>query len=432
MKKKTILIQINNEQININPDMSLPIQHTNIPVKDLKFRTSKEIFWEVEQMEYDGTSKCLKVKVINYHAKKHLEFNSQIPKKELLAMHFEKLDWVELEPLLTSYHQQNISHFVFNIDKEVYRKYISHRPPYRHDDPQKDIDHIFELEPIEITIQDTIKLDFKELNFGLGCVTFSREIQKLGNEIEFEILNDFILPEFDAIKYWFSKLLKVKRIPIQIMLKIRDGEIIEKEATSTEISRINPDLIDSIKYQRTLAISKVPGIEISDKSLFTAEDVFDELDQDNPAGNIFKQSEEDILQILAEHSHIRNRKHLSYLSGQKQSTREKLRYTLHPNFGFLFFIEGEEKNHFVWELLNSNATYIWSLDKKKPALSLQFKQIENTINQIRIIGREKYKREYMGQYFEDFSFRAIPHEDIHSKFKDGFVKWQSRLNEQLI
>jgi len=99
---------------------------------------------------------------------------------------------------------------------------------------------------------------------------------------------------------------------------------------------------------------------------------------------------------------------LAYLAGTKQSQNHKLRYTLNPNFGFLFLIEGAKNKHFVWELLNSHATYIWSIDKSVKEIKLQFKRVESIINMIRTSGRGNYKRAFRNNHQDnDLVFRVI-------------------------
>ena len=58
----------------------------------------------------------------------------------------------------------------------------------------------------------------------------------------------------------------------------------EVNATSKEIDLITPELIDSIKYLRTLELTKVPKESGVDKSLFTAEDIFSQIDTDDIEG----------------------------------------------------------------------------------------------------------------------------------------------------
>jgi len=52
---------------------------------------------------------------------------------------------------------------------------------------------------------------------------------------------------------------------------------------------------------------------------------------------------------------------------------------------------------------------------------------------IRANNRENYKREYKNNNLDnDLIFRVINHMDIGSDFKDGFLIWRNKLNEQLI
>jgi hypothetical protein len=209
--------------------------------------------------------------------------------------------------------------------------------------------------------------------------------------------------------------------------------VVRTEATSRIISLINEDLIDSIRNIRTLGITRPPFRGDIDKSLFTSGDIFDEFAPDEKEGNIFNQSEEEILKFLLEKSNVRNRKQLEYLAGQKQVGHSKLKFTLHPFFGFLFTLEGERMNHFVWELLNSHATYIWSAGKGEDELGLQYRRVEDAINQVRNSGREEYKQAYrISPNDPDLVFNVIVHENVNSPFIDSFVMWRHRLNELII
>lgn len=139
------------------------------------------------------------------------------------------------------------------------------------------------------------------------------------------------------------------------------------------------------------------------------------------------------MNFIIETRDVRNAKHLQFLAGSKHSTKQKLRFTLKPLFGFVFFIEGETKNHFCWELLNSHATYLWSFDKIDTDAKFQFKRVEETINIIRDMGRETYKSDFRNNKVDsDLSFCTIEHSNINSALVDGFVEWQHRLKERLV
>jgi hypothetical protein len=174
-------------------------------------------------------------------------------------------------------------------------------------------------------------------------------------------------------------------------------------------------------------------IKTIDKSLFTADEVLDQFETEDNEGNAFRQSEADILAMLIQSGKIRNRKQLEYLAGVKQSANYKLRFTRSQQFGFLFFVEGIRSNHFVWELINSNATYIWSISKSERNIELQYRRIEDNINFIRDSGRRNYQNEYREKHIDnDLSFDKIIHDNISSGMKDSFPEWRAKLNEKLI
>jgi hypothetical protein len=99
----------------------------------------------------------------------------------------------------------------------------------------------------------------------------------------------------------------------------------------------------------------------------------------------------------------------------------------------LFFIEGDSKNHFCWELLNSHATYVWTFEKIETGMDAQYERMEETINLIRNVGREAYKNGFKNKEIDnDVSFYAIEHSNISSAIEEGFVEWQYKLKERLV
>ncbi|WP_395045092.1 hypothetical protein [Flavobacterium sp.] len=423
MANKEIIIKVGNDRIFLNPGLSIPIQQTNIPKKYLTFRSHEDIFWKVELLGYKEDIECLKVSVKDYRLTSITGFDQQEPTKKVTKLFFDKFNWIKLEPLLTYYHKKELKDYLYSStarsDQQIHPDF--HTSYEQH-----------EAKPYIETINESFGVYFSDCNFMLGYVTFKKYIKKIEKEVEFKISNEHILAEFDNIKFWFAKKLNVKKFKVFVSITITDNEVTETRATSEHIKQITPELIDSVKYQRTFALTKEPKLSQPDKSLFTSEEIFSQMNSEDIEGNVFKQSENDILNFFLTEKDIRNRKQLTYLAGKKQSKNYKLRYTLNPNFGFLFLIEGEENNHFVWELLNSNATYIWSIEKGKQNVELQFKRIESIVNNVRTSGRENYKRAYRNNHQDnDLVFRVLNHKNIGSKLVDDFPDWKSRLNEQL-
>ncbi|MEM1216425.1 MAG: hypothetical protein AAGJ82_12110, partial [Bacteroidota bacterium] len=181
------------------------------------------------------------------------------------------------------------------------------------------------------------------------------------------------------------------------------------------------------KLQLKQAIFK-PKIQAIDKSLFTPEEYFDETTEEQ-LGNTFRKSDRDMLADILELKEIRNKKQLIYLSGKLQQKDRRLRFTLSPNFGFLFSVAGEEMDHFLWELLDSHATYIWSMAKHAMPLDEKFKLLEREVNFIRDHGRRAFLSSTTSS---DFIFNKVNHESSNSSIIDGFPKWKARVNEKLV
>jgi hypothetical protein len=448
---KELIIKVTNEGVYLSPNLLVPIKQTNIPAQHCKFRTHEDIFWKAELIEYNQETKCWKIKVVDYFTSDIKCFDRQKSTREVHRIAFEKFDWLQFERHLSNYQKIKLLDVLHNHDAERF---------FREEPKQKKLSDLLiakaSVTPTQKTMEVTsntiattvtlpvaernpiiIKFDiefsvyFSDAQFMLGYVAFSKNVEEVRTSVDFKIKNDYILPEFDNIKSWFAKKLK-RKFKVFATIVTKDGQVTEVTCSSTQIDMIDAELVDSIKRQRTLSIIKPTRLSEIDKSIFTSEEIFGDMESENIEGNVFRQTEQDILSFLLDNHKTRNRKQLEYLSGSKQSANSKLRFTLHPNFGFLFFIEGNENNHFVWELLNSHATYIWSIDKSDIEMELQFKRIEESINTIRDTGREQYKRAYkQNNHDSDLVFCVIDHEDITSNFVDGFVKWRHRLDEKI-
>jgi hypothetical protein len=275
-------------------------------------------------------------------------------------------------------------------------------------------------------------LKWTEVQLKLGHALCQVKHPQGEEAVTVRVINDFLLPEFETIKPWFAKKLQRKRVDVKGSWEEVDGKIENLRADSEVVALIGPDLIESIRYQRTYALSRAPGKFQPDKSLFTTDDIFDALEEGGEGGNVFGQEDADLLKLLLEKSEVRNKKQLGFLASQ-QLAGEKLRYSLFPNFGFLFVLEGDTARHFVWELLNSHATYLWSIDKSAGTLATQWQRVEAVINSIRSSGREAYKQAYRREAVaDDLVFNHLPHEKANSDWVDHFPRWRHRLLELLV
>lgn len=439
------LIRITKNRVFLTTEMSLSLSQTSLVGNHLSFRTFEDIYFEIEVLTYDNKSHEISIEVVDYQPKNISRFKEQTAKAQVLFIHFKPLKWQCIEKYLSSYTKsvllrekivfEDVPPLTSKVSENSFSKTSksneSSRPAFfeiRQNDAEPK-----QREPFIEKITEDAKIYFKDVDFNLGFVVFSYKSKKLNETYNLKIENHFLLTEFNAIKSYFPKVFGRKQFSIKIIFKLIDKVVTDITTTSSEIESINENILDSIKRERIARLTSTPLRNSVDKSLFTAEDIFDSFEDILKDGNIFKQSEEDILNFLIETRNVRNAKHLQFLSGSKHSIKQKLRFTLKPLFGFVFFIEGETKNHFCWELLNSHATYLWSFDKIDADTKFQFKRVEETINIIRDMGRETYKRDFKNNKVDsDLSFCTIEHSDINSTLKDGFVEWQHRLKERLV
>ncbi|MDR2511076.1 MAG: hypothetical protein LBC89_01135, partial [Bacteroidales bacterium] len=393
MKSKKIFLKITNKKIWFNDTDFIDTKQTDIPIGDLSFKCHREIFWKVQMKSFNKDSGKLFVDIINYDDNDFSTFLSQKPKQKIKYIEFGIFNWTGLEPVLSSYQIIKFADKLTNINDKFHENTISRVEGFETD-----------REPVVTKFEEEFTINFNDSIFMLGYIKFSKHIKKLNQTLEFKIVNENILSEFDNIKYWFSKKLKTKKIRVKATFTLNGKQLVKFSATSKDIDNIDQNLIEGIKVQRTLEIMKPIRPQKNDKALFTSDDLLE--------GNVFKQTEKDILDMLIEKCNVRNKRELTYLSGSKQSLNYRIRFTNHPNFGFIFLAEGELNNHFIWELLNSHATYVWTIEKGKKEIELQYKRIEVTINIILDCGRENYKRAYRTTSQDnDLIFNVIHHKD---------------------
>jgi len=304
------------------------------------------------------------------------------------------------------------------------------------------IEKIPELKKIKIEDKEEIKVyEFKikliDCNFKDGYIEFQKKIELIDFKLNFRIYNNNIILHFEFIKYFFVKALNLETKNINVKTKIlminnRFSKIIS--TFSEEIKNINEKIIDIAKWLYIKSnIQKISSD--SKKIILDTEDIFKPEDLNSD----FKPPTAEELINQIDRFEIRNKLQLKYLSGKLQNPNYQLKFTAktkNENFGYLFFITlGEKMFHFVWELLDSNATYIWSFDKdenNKLYIKTLYQKIENTIAYIIQHGRTKYLGDYkLNLIDQDIVFDRIRHENINSQI-EHFSEWKNNLNRRLL
>ncbi len=265
--------------------------------------------------------------------------------------------------------------------------------------------------------EQRINIPIEQLEFRFGAIAFKHLIPQINSQQEFEVENTEIRPEFDVLKPYFAKILKTKKVKIDVLAKFYNGVPVVHTASSHDLTKINREIIDSVKFQ---FVSKgIFGKTIQgDENLLDLNQVQDE--QKLPLYG----SEKELLNDILKNKNVKHHRQLVYLSQKHESNILKLRFVLFP-FSFVFLLSGKQQYHVVWETLDTEeATYIWHTDKNITSLKNKLKQIDSYIGKIRTTGRQ----EYLGSQTD--GFRRIVHD--YSDERKGFIIWKDLLEEKLI
>ncbi len=68
-------------------------------------------------------------------------------------------------------------------------------------------------------------------------------------ELEFDIKNSEIRPEFEVLKTYFSKSLSMNNVTVHIFAEFENGKLISQLATSEDVEKINREIIESVKFK---------------------------------------------------------------------------------------------------------------------------------------------------------------------------------------
>jgi superfamily II DNA or RNA helicase len=405
LKKFDQLLLIFDEDVVMvnSAEYRLPISCLDIETPIERFKDG--VAWLVQVLNYNEDTGELMTEIINYGA------NPEPGNPVQAEFQFLLIEKIRFRTINTTYLLHSIELKHAPVSKPV-------------EDPLTDfsmqvIPQTVIKKPIEHTLKKNMKVPFGKLQFQQALVSFSIFIEELKQDISFAIENPDVRPEFEAVKEYFSKVLKKKLITAQLEIRYNEKEILSATALSEDIDQINSRIIDSVRFE--FVKRGVIGYSgKSDTALHTIDTVLQ-----NPAGpgKLFESDQQLVDDILA----VKNSKHyhqLKYLSSQHLSQVLKLRFILNP-FSFLFLLAGESKYHLVWETLNSEeATYIWHFDKNTEALRAGLKEVDAVLKEIKETGKQDYLKK------EHTDFSRVMHD--YSDTKNGFVNWKGMLEEKLL
>ncbi len=275
-----------------------------------------------------------------------------------------------------------------------------------------------EIKKSNITlIEKEIKIPITELEFHYGSVVFKYRIPELKTELEVEIENLEVRPEFEVLKPYFVKALKSKNVKIQIYAEFVGGKLVSQLATSNDIGKINREVIDGVKFS---FVSK----NIIGKHLQQSENLLDINQIQGEKSNSLYRSGEELLEDLLKKENYKHHKQLQFLALRHDRNTLKVRFVLSP-FSFVFLVTGNEQFHIVLETLDTEeATYLWHFPKDKSTLKLKLKEIDDLLSIIRNKGRQAFLER------QPENFNRIMHD--YTDNKRGFVLWKDQLEEQIV
>ncbi|HQS04281.1 MAG: restriction endonuclease subunit R [Sphingobacteriia bacterium 35-40-8] len=268
-------------------------------------------------------------------------------------------------------------------------------------------------------IQRKVKIPIEKLEFRYGSIAFKYLIPEINKEIEFDFENLEIRPEFEVLKSYFSKILKLKSVEVEIQAEFENGNLLSQLASSKDIQKINKEIIESVKFKFiTKNFLAKPNADIP-----TGLQDIDQLQSGNDNGEHLYSSGEELLNDLIKNREYKHRKHLQYLADRHTRAILKIRFVLSP-FSFVFLLKGKEHFHFIMETLDTEeATYVWHFDNDKRNLPDNLRLVDEHLNLIRNKGRQVFLEKVPD------NFSRIVHD--YSDERKGLVTWKDLLEERL-
>lgn len=336
--------------------------------------------------------------------------------KGKLIQYIGRVQRSEITPTIYDYRDRKIEY--------LDRMFLKRNTYYRHFDKQATLFGDSEIETVPdtktLTIDKKIKIPIDQLSFLYGAILAIHRVPELNKELEFEIENESVRPEFDVLKPYFSTVLKSKSVEIEIFAEFENQVLVCQRAASIDLEKINSEIIESVKFR--YIDHSIIGKQYksgSENKLLDLEGL-----QDGKDNNLIYNTEEDLLDDILKNETIKHYRQLRYLSTKHVADLMKLRFVLNP-FSFVFLLSGHDQYHFVWETLDTEeATYIWHFKKDKQLIPEMVETINRDLGMIRSEGRQTF----LEKPPEDFS--RLIHD--YSDQRKGFVIWKDRLEEKLL
>lgn len=397
MKGEVLKIIFKDGMAFLTKEVALDFNQVDVPA-DSKFKTPA--YWVIRVINYNTNEKRLFVEVLEYHVGATQFSPRQIELNDTL-MEIEKVGFKSIDTpgWLNTSNGTRPGKFLPTKAETVYRS----EPVLR--------------VQVKRVYEDPFSIAIKDVTFVAGKVTFEKKIQPLGKIVKFEIANDEIIEQYDAIKNYFENVLKTKRIQVVPVISTTDGEIDSVSATSEEISKINKSLIEEVKIEmlRVAEKKEVPG----ENQLFTMKEYLETFVDENTQQ--FFKDENDFLETLLKRPGTKHHFHLRWLSSKHKHDLEKLRL-VHKPFSYVFLLDNTDNFFIVWETLDTEeATFIWKFKKNSMTTDQILAETNKVINLIEKDGRNEYRARL------ESNFGRLVHD--YQDPQGGFKSWKEKMEK---
>ena len=319
----------------------------------------------------------------------------------------------EITPTIYDYRDIKIEYLnKMFLKRNTYYKRIEKQATLFDDTIEEDI-----LPTKTFAIQRKVKIPFENLEFRYGSIAFSYHIPDINKEIEFDIENFEIRPEFEVLKPYFSKSLKLKSVEVEIEAEFENGNLISQLASSKDIQKMNREVIEGVKFR---FITKTFLGNTNTESPTGLQEI-NQLQSGKDNEHLYRTGEELLNDLIKKD--YKHRKQLQFLAGRHARSILKIRFVLSP-FSFVFLLSGKNHFHIVLETLDTEeATYVWHFDNDKKKLPENLRLVDEHLNLIRNNGRQIFLEKVPD------NFSRIVHD--YSDERKGFILWKDLLEERL-
>ena len=398
MKTPTlIIVLIKDNSIHFSKNSSITISSTNLPHEDIQL-SSRDIYWELKLEQYDHDTGKLDVFINNYDVDAPFSWVGRTPKYKIELLHFLELNWEELEQHLVYYNQAAKKQLECN-KSSANTNIVS-----------------------EAHLLHTVRIS--DLRIHNGYIIYQKKVSWAKEEVTFRINHGDMFEQLNFITPYFAKVIGKKTIDVNVTVGRQSEETIYLKTQSADLDKINTDTLYIIKHRQLADFKKALKKENGDNVMLTPEALQDLI---NDFGNI-DSIERQLLFSILEKNKINNASQLLYLS-EIISIEARLILTTQPQFGFIFTFIGDDFMHFIWELTNSHATYVWSLNNTK-SVRENIKILEQEFTIITKQGRSFYRHSFEAQ--DDLFFHALNHKRSRDPMIDHFTYWKDRLEQLLV